>query len=958
MEAKAQPTWNQNSDDKPVVVEIRESGTRTGNNNTDGVGEPAPDKPSRGRSEDLRRRVREATVLEENRKAKFDAWLENGSDDLRDACVSVCSNASTHEVQDFKLKEVVDAVMAGRVKVQSKYGGTVIVSLKEEQADVQRQYQQGVAEAEDLNKGTIRKIVEHLGLKVDVESVEPIIIQPKGNEKKFVITGIKVGSETHKAPDGYAYIKPEVLGKKKANAAKKEIPCVTFAGVFKPERNADYFVRSTGLYILDFDAVCNLATTLKHIRADSNVAIAFISITGSGLKVCVRGPLARTSIEYSQIYACIAALKSKAWGLQTEVDQATKDCSRLCFLAYYPELYVNWDAKALTMDELSETPPSPKSEPESGAPKKQVLSVATAKAAARTPSPEQSPTGLPLKTDWVNVPNLKWGEIPLARCLDALRFINPCCNRETWRSVCAALKNGYGESAFSFFDLWSSHGGSAYGGTEDCRKLWDGHKREDGKLINPPTILWLAKQNGWTHSGETRIGGVEQKKKWVIMDHVCDFQTGLGHPFKCVGDQWYKGVNGLWLPIEKNQYEPLALKVLPFDLMSSKRATEVMATFQKQQQVPRNTLKTACVWEDESKRAVLLNCRNGLLRVTAEECTFIEHDPTKFCFTGQLAAAYDLKAECRLFERVWGEAQPGEQARMLLSWFFGYTLFPSLQHRCALINYGPTGTSKSTIFEYGIGSVIGDGLTKHLSLSDICNLTGYSLPGLQHALINIGGELDADELAHSSRFKLLVGGESLEVRGIYGRPFTMGDYVVKLIFLTNHLPRFKSGTDAELARMRFVKWDIQPAVPDPSLQDKLPTEKDGIFSKWMVPALQWIMEGAKPPDDDEILHDRFAIQNDPVKAFLEKCCVIEKCASIPKMGLFRAFEKFVELNDLNQGLAEGNVFGKLLLERLIGKVKTGRPRNGSGQRSNVYEGIRLSDEFKKQHDIQGDGCDY
>ena len=43
---------------------------------------------------------------------------------------------------------------------------------------------------------------------------EPIFTQPKGNEKKFVITHIKIGGETHKAPDGYFYIKPEVHGKK------------------------------------------------------------------------------------------------------------------------------------------------------------------------------------------------------------------------------------------------------------------------------------------------------------------------------------------------------------------------------------------------------------------------------------------------------------------------------------------------------------------------------------------------------------------------------------------------------------------------------------------------------------------------------------------------------------------------------------------------------------------------
>jgi putative DNA primase/helicase len=271
-------------------------------------------------------------------------------------------------------------------------------------------------------------------------------------------------------------------------------------------------------------------------------------------------------------------------------------------------------------------------------------------------------------------------------------------------------------------------------------------------------------------------------------------------------------------------------------------------------------------------------------------------------------------------------------------------------YRCCLINFGPTGTAKSTIWIHGIGNVIGGGLTKNLSLSDICSTTGYSLPGLQHALLNIGGELDADELAQSSRFKLLVGGEPFESREIYGRPFSMQGYIVKLVFLTNHLPRFKSGTDAELARLRFLRWSEPPTTPDPALQDRLPAEKDGIFTQWMVRALQWILEGTEPPDDDGVVRSQFAICNDPVGVFVTNCCVVNARASIAKDDLFRAFKYFVKLNDLNQGLLEMNVFGKLLLERLYGKVQAGRPRGLGGQRLQMYNGIRLNDDFKKTCD--------
>jgi len=66
--------------------------------------------------------------------------------------------------------------------------------------------------------------------------------QPKGNEKRFIVTQIKLDGETRDVPPGYLYAKTYVLGKKKADEAKKRTPAVTFAGFFNPERNGDYFL--------------------------------------------------------------------------------------------------------------------------------------------------------------------------------------------------------------------------------------------------------------------------------------------------------------------------------------------------------------------------------------------------------------------------------------------------------------------------------------------------------------------------------------------------------------------------------------------------------------------------------------------------------------------------------------------------------------------------------------------
>ena len=272
------------------------------------------------------------------------------------------------------------------------------------------------------------------------------------------------------------------------------------------ERNTDFFMRSTGLYILDFDFVSNLVEVWNIITRDPTVAIAFVSITGSGLKICVRGPLARNAIEYSENYERIAALKSQAWGLQTEIDRATKDCSRLCFLAYDPKVYHNWDAVALTVNDLPKLKIPPKPEQKTDAAKTKI--TGTAKVPPAAGSEKQRVEGLPIDIDWGEIPELEWEGVPLARCLEAMCYINPCCGRETWRIVGAALKLAYGEDAKTYFVQWSSHGSSAYTGDEDCQRLWDGHKRDNdsgGNVVTPKSILKMARKNGWCPPDQRQV---------------------------------------------------------------------------------------------------------------------------------------------------------------------------------------------------------------------------------------------------------------------------------------------------------------------------------------------------------------------------------------------------------------------------------------------------------------------
>jgi phage/plasmid-associated DNA primase len=75
----------------------------------------------------------------------------------------------------------------------------------------------------------------------------------------------------------------------------------------------------------------------------------------------------------------------------------------------------------------------------------------------------------------------------------------------------------------------------------------------------------------------------------------------------------------------------------------------------------------------------------------------------------------------------------------------------------------------------------------------------------------------------------LVSGETVPVRPIYQAPFYIKP-TCKYAFLTNHLPRFKDGSGAELRRLRFLKFAYVPAKKDLRLKKQVATEGSGILN--------------------------------------------------------------------------------------------------------------------------------
>lgn len=131
----------------------------------------------------------------------------------------------------------------------------------------------------------------------------------------------------------------------KANVMKKTLPAFTPSGTFNERRKKEYIDSYSGILHLDYDKVEDVESLKESIVKIPFTYSAFISPSGKGLKVIVN-----TDAELESHTDAFNTLRSYYDGIVgLESDRAVKDVTRLCFVSYDPELYINESSKIFTM---------------------------------------------------------------------------------------------------------------------------------------------------------------------------------------------------------------------------------------------------------------------------------------------------------------------------------------------------------------------------------------------------------------------------------------------------------------------------------------------------------------------------------------------------------------------------------------------------------------------------------
>lgn len=476
-------------------------------------------------------------------------------------------------------------------------------------------------------------------------------------------------------------------------------------------------------------------------------------------------------------------------------------------------------------------------------------------------------------------------------------------------------------------------GGSTRAACPACRAAGGDHSG-DHLLIDPSGRYGCAKYPGDSaHRKEVwKLAGSKAAETETELDFARRLAAALP-PVKTVGNAWHLYRGGVWQPYSSDRLKPTALSILPEPIRTIRRAATLLEHVEAMRQSDPEGFKGFHAFDGG---AVLLNARNGLVRVTPDTLELLPHSP-EHAFTRQTAATFNPDATAPLFERVLGEVLPDPEDRGLFQLCLGNFLYPDCRHEVALCCYGEAGRGKSTIAD-PVAAALGMDLVCRLSMSQVCDPRSYHLPKLKFAAVNLGTELTTADIAESGNFKTLVSGEPIEARPIYGAPFVM-QTACKLWFLANSLPRFKHGTEAELRRARFLRFDYQPPVKDVTLKARLAAEADGVFL-FMVRGLQHLLTCSEIPiggRESRAVHDRFRVSNDPVGAFVQYRCILDREAREPKENLRADFAEFSQRHELPTVCAEW--FFRVLFERFPSLRET-QPRLGC-ERVRHVKGIAL-----------------
>lgn len=153
----------------------------------------------------------------------------------------------------------------------------------------------------------------------------------------------------------------------------------------------------------------------------------------------------------------------------------------------------------------------------------------------------------------------------------------------------------------------------------------------------------------------------------------------------------------------------------------------------------------------------------------------------------------------------------------------GYMLIKNCRYRKGFIFYGGGKNGKSTILNM-VKKFIGDDNCSTIELEKLNDK--FKTAELENKLVNIGDDIDRNEIGETGTIKKLFTGESVTVERKNQQPFTLKSYA-KLLFSCNEIPHIADKSAGMYSRLMLIPFNavFESTDPDydPFIEDKITT---------------------------------------------------------------------------------------------------------------------------------------
>ena len=177
-------------------------------------------------------------------------------------------------------------------------------------------------------------------------------VQPLERVLKMATTSAKLKANTN---NYRLWLQTNPDAPKAEKSAKKvqSFPALTFAGTFTGTGTAKDINNMSGLIVLDIDHISDITKVRQTIELDKFTYLVFTSPSNDGLKVVIKHNLTNPN-EWKYLYNSLELYYQKTFGIDT--DKSGKDISRMCFLPFIDNLYINDNSEVWQYSGIPEQP--------------------------------------------------------------------------------------------------------------------------------------------------------------------------------------------------------------------------------------------------------------------------------------------------------------------------------------------------------------------------------------------------------------------------------------------------------------------------------------------------------------------------------------------------------------------------------------------------------------------------